>query len=322
MLLYFAMNLYATIRNECLPEHSLDDLLSPLIQEEDMIPKSDLKQALFSFFDVQPDSRRGIVADIEAFGDLCMALFYIPEDPNCASYIQVITLITLLEFGLTLDDSLTLQTLLRQLADSQDSLVIPKDRLKCFLSGLAHLLVSIPATNTEAQVAIDTEVKKNTDVMEDQLLEGFLSFGNPENIQDDALRMSILEDQGDVEGVHVKLAATALSFLLLSISEQKNAKEIMDGLESILETDHPDTVKPAHSAIQQRVSLLLSFQADSSMTLSGGASSLTKEDIAVLRGFSASISLTNSTSLLSVDSQHVHLFSQDTPMGIFLRVGC
>ena len=332
MSLYFTMNLYATIREECFPEESLDDLLSPLLQENATVTKDDLQQALFSFFEVEPDSSRGIVTDIEAFCDLCMTLFYSSEDTNSVNSLQVVTMITLLEFGLTLDESLALHTLLCQLTDHQESPIIPMDRLKCFLSGLARLLVTIPVTDTGVAFSTSTEVMKNTEVMEDQLLAGFLSFGNPEKIKEDALRKSILEDQGNVEGVHVKLAATPLSFLLYCISEQKNTKEIMDNLESILETDHPDEVEVVHSTTQKWVSLLLSLQANPSMALSGESSSLSQEDIAVLRGFSSdyltaslhgsTASLHNTTASLPCNlSQHVHLFSRDTPMGVFLRVG-
>lgn len=325
MFLYFAMNLYATIREECYPEHSIDDLLSPLVQENDTVTRNDLNQALLSFFGVEPNSNRGIVAEIKAFCDLCATLFYFPEDTHCINYFQVVTTITLLEFGMTIDESQALQTLLRQLTNYQESPIIPKYRLEYFLSALAHLLISIPVTSTGVVFSMNSEIQKNIEVMEDQLLTGFLSFGNPINIQDQGLRESILEDQGNVEGIHIKLATTAFSFLFYFISEQKNAKEIMDGLESILETDHPDTLEPVQPTIQQTIVSLLSLQSDSSMALSSEVASFTKEDIAVLKGFSTSYqkaiaSSQSSASTCATDSQHVDLFSRDTPMGIFLRV--
>ena len=226
---------------------------------------------------------------------------------------------------MTIDESQALQTLLRQLTNYQESPIIPKYRLEYFLSALAHLLISIPVTSTGVVFSMNSEIQKNIEVMEDQLLTGFLSFGNPINIQDQGLRESILEDQGNVEGIHIKLATTAFSFLFYFISEQKNAKEIMDGLESILETDHPDTLEPVQPTIQQTIVSLLSLQSDSSMALSSEVASFTKEDIAVLKGFSTSYqkaiaSSQSSASTCAIDSQHVDLFSRDTPMGIFLRV--
>ena len=93
----------------------------------------------------------------------------------------------------------------------------------------------------------------------------------------------------------------------------------------ILETDHPDTLEPVQPTIQQTIVSLLSLQSDSSMALSSEVASFTKEDIAVLKGFSTSYqkaiaSSQSSASTCAIDSQHVDLFSRDTPMGIFLRV--
>lgn len=338
--LYCAAGLYGTILEVCTPRKSLDEILSGYMNADDTVNDEDFVHGVFLFFDMDEESEEEVVLNIDDFCSLCKMLFHQTEDSECVNYLQVTTFFTLLAFINSGNITQCVRTLVEQLSDVNNSYIISQENLTVFLEGLVHFLTVVQVSHKNGTTTLNLisseEVRKKQTEAASTLLTNFISFALPSHIENIDVRNKILREQNESEGIHIDLAAIVLAFLLSFLARREKLDQVLEDLTRVLATPHPDRLLTTVPARKSAIDLLEVLRTDLSMDLENPEDDdypLDKSDIAVLTGFmpvpsapvsdslQATSSVVESVIATPVSSSHIDIFSLDSSLGIFIRVG-
>ena len=265
------------------------------------------------FYDLLNGSGEGeeqseeISVKIDIFCDVFLNLFHEDESSESVDFVYIVTLMSLLLFLVSKDVKEATSLLLSYLVDPNNQNVIPRASVKLFLHCITWLMIEMNVNpqkqeqeRTEeflADLSVSPELSEKKEKIVENLMDCVVLFASPSHFQNPALREKIEEEVSGQDGIHCTVENLLIEQIFMGIMQRWSYEQVVDclmqlfqvpSLDALLEDSllYPVPVKEVEQEVKEiEVESETLFSSDSSDS-----------------------------------SDHIHLFSTNSSIGLALHV--